>query len=832
LTADKLWICNNISDKQIVNLAGEAGVSTLTARVCLNRGMDTAGEILSFINPSLKGLHDPFLLNDMDKAVERIMKAVANKESIVIYGDYDVDGVTSTSVLCRFLVSAGVDADFYIPDRMDEGYGVSKTAADKIIRSGASLVITVDCGITAVDEVLYLNKSGIDVIVTDHHECKERLPDAYAVINPCRPDSTYPFKELAGVGVAFKLINALSIRMDIPGRHLDYLDLVALGTVADVVPLTDENRVIVKYGMERITNTENTGLKALIDGSGLKGKQVDSFGVSFMLAPRINVAGRIGDAGRAVELFTTESEDKAHAIVAALNEDNKLRQDTESCIFQEAVDIIEGDTELQKDKVIVVAGYGWHHGVVGIVASKITEKYYKPCILISCEDGMGKASGRSIEGFNLFKALSYCESVLERYGGHELAAGLSLREENIPEFRRMINIYASSTLIGEELVPKLKIDAYLTKHDINIENIKELDRLAPFGAGNPVPLFAYNGFRLDDVRTVGENRHLKLRLEDRGFFVDAIGFKMGGIADSVCSDDLLDTAFSLEINTWNSVSRVQLILKDMHENSGTVLENEYYFTLNRCIDSFFESYNEGKWRKTGRKSLPAWCKPTDVPAGIVAEVLNNGKKGAILVNSIDSLLAAEKILDGMGTDIIKCVKICYTGSDTVNSGRICVIMNPIPEEFNFEALDTVLFFGSWISSDYFMKLVYKAEGKDVYCYKNSIEGKIFEEAAAVGRDDLAAVYRYIRSNFRGNLIIDDSFAYAKKIARSYKISMNYLKFMKSLEIFKELGLLTIKPNGVNGLSVSLPENAKARVELEDSVIYRKLQALKIQLGDE
>lgn len=825
MTADMLWIYREISDEYIERLAEEAGVSPLAARVCANRGMRKAEEILSFMNPSISRLHDPFLLNDMDKAVERISKAIKNKEKIVIYGDYDVDGVTSTSILCRFFSSLNINVEFYIPDRVDEGYGISMAAADKIIQRGASLVITVDCGITAWREIEYFKDNGIDVVVTDHHECKECLPEAYAVINPCRPDSTYPFRELAGVGVAFKLVNALCIYLGMSQEHLKYLDLTALGTVADIVPLVDENRIIVSHGIKSIANTENVGLKALIEGSGIKDRKIDTYAISFILAPRINVAGRMGDAGRAVELFTTGDVDKANAIVKALNEDNRLRQDTESHIFNELVELIDGGSEIKSDKVIVASGDGWHHGVIGIVASKITEKYNRPCILISCEDGMGKGSGRSTEDFNLFKALGFCESVLEQYGGHEMAAGLTIRAENIGELRRLLNEYADSFPEGLEPASRLKIDAYLARNDITIEIAEELNRLAPFGEGNPVPVFAYKALRLDDVRTVGDNRHLKLRLCDRDSSFDAIGFNMGGMADLICRDELIDTAFSLEINTWNNISKVQLNLKDIRKNSAIALENEYYYTLNRLLDRLSDRLESGFMKKAGNGLLPEWCKTAGSPGDIAEEALNCGKRAALVLNSYESLWEVEKVVNRFGIDIINCIKICYTCSCTDNWDRMSILINPVPEEVEFNAFDIILFLGGWVSWDYFSELVNKAEGKEVYCFNNNFENGALNEAAAIGRDDLAAVYRYIRCGFNGKLDIKDPFEYARRIGCSNKISMNYLKLMKSLEIFQELGLLTVKPIEGNGISVVLPDNGKGRVDLEDSALYRKIQIL-------
>jgi len=593
MVKNKLWTCNKISEIDAKRISDEANISKLMAKVLLNRGFDDCEKIRKFIDPSFEDLNDPYLLKDMDRAVERVKTALANKERIVIYGDYDVDGITSTSVLIDFLSRLGASSDFYIPDRIDEGYGISIAAVDKIRQMGPSLIITADCGITAVDEVEYIKECGMDIIITDHHECTGVLPDAHAVINPHRPDCTYPFKELAGVGVVYKLIHALCVEMELGDIYQDYVDLVTLGTVADVVPLVGENRIIVKYGIPKIENTSNIGLKALINNSGLEGRTITSYSISFVLAPRINAAGRLGDAGRGVRLFTTKDEKEAFGIALELNEENRNRQDMESHIFNEAINVIETEVDLDKEKVIVAAGESWHHGVIGIVASKITERYYRPCLLLSVENGICKGSGRSIEGFNLFEALKHCSSLLTKFGGHELAAGLSLEHKNLEPFKRKINEYADAVLQDEDLIPRIRIDASIEKQDISIESVKALAALAPFGAGNPEPLFSYNKLRISDIRTVGDDRHLKLWLHDNGFYTEAIGFNMGMLINEFNAGDLLDAAFSLEINSWNSNERIQFNLKDIKLNEEVIIKNNYFFTLDKHIENkMLNSYNK------------------------------------------------------------------------------------------------------------------------------------------------------------------------------------------------------------------------------------------------
>lgn len=579
----KRWTYQELPENPIERLCREADISRLLAKVLVSRGMEDPEQVRGFLYPSLDDLHDPYLLNDMEEAVDRLERAVVAREPITIYGDYDVDGVTSTTVLYRFLSSLGAEVGFYIPDRLEEGYGLSREAIDKLHAAGTRLMVTVDCGITAVDEVSHAKFCGLDVIVTDHHECREILPEADAVVNPCRPDSTYPFRELAGVGVAFKLVHALCMRMGKGEAYLEYLDLVSLGTVADVVPLIGENRIIVKYGLPIIEKTTIPGLQALIEVAGLKDKPLTSFGVSFGLAPRINAAGRIGDAGRAVRMLLTEEPGEAARIAAELNDENRYRQESEQEILQQAVSLVETQVDLQREKVIVVAGEGWHHGIIGIVASKITERFYRPSVLISIENGEGKGSGRSIEGFNLFEALQHCGAYLDRFGGHEQAAGLALKTENLVEFRHAINEYAERVLTEQELIPKVNIDVRIDKADIHVDSVRDLELLAPFGAGNHGPVFAYDDLKINEIRTVGDQKHLKLRLGTGNLQVDAIGFQMGELASSYSLSDTVDAAFSLEVNVWNGSRKVQMNLKDIRPNEGRLKEIDYFYALDKAI---------------------------------------------------------------------------------------------------------------------------------------------------------------------------------------------------------------------------------------------------------
>lgn len=559
----KVWVYKDADERKAQKLAEDARISGMLAKVFVSRGIDDPDEVRRFLNPELSGLHDPFLMDGMDTAVDRILQAVENCEEILVYGDYDVDGVSGTSILFSFLTSIGAKVQYFLPDRMEDGYGLTMTAIEKVKMLNASLVVTVDCGITSVDEIDHLQKAGLQVIVTDHHECKELLPDAYAVLNPHKPGCGYPFKELCGASVALKLIHGLCIRLGRSDEFMKYLDLAALATIADVVPLQGENRIIASFGLKAMETTQNLGLRALINIAGMSGKPITSYGAAFGLAPRVNAAGRLGDSRRGVRLFTANDQVLAEAMAKELDTENRNRQETEAGILEEAFAYVEENLDPVSQKVLVVVGEGWHHGVIGIVASKVLERYYRPCIVISVEDGVGKGSGRSVKGFNLFSALCLCEELLDRFGGHEMAAGLTMQADKVEELRTRINDHADSVLTEDDLVPHVRVDAILEQGEITLDDVRELAGMAPFGEANPNPRFAYMALGVMDIKTMSGGKHLKLKLADGGFNVEAVGFGMGEFAQELKKGDVIDVAFAPDINAWNGNERLQLILNDI-----------------------------------------------------------------------------------------------------------------------------------------------------------------------------------------------------------------------------------------------------------------------------
>ncbi|OQB15924.1 MAG: Single-stranded-DNA-specific exonuclease RecJ [Firmicutes bacterium ADurb.Bin193] len=558
----KKWIYKEHNENKVKAICQEYGVLRLAAAVMQNRP-DILCEVKT-ASPE-KALYDPFMLKDSDKAVRRINSAIENKEHITIYGDYDADGVTSIVILYMYLKERGANVDYYIPDRVDEGYGINKGALESIRQNGTSLIITVDTGVTAVSEVEYAKKLGMDIIITDHHECKSSVPSCCAVIDPKREDCSYPFTELAGVGVVFKLIAAISGGNDIKELIKKYMAFVCLGTVADVVPLTDENRAFVTLGLERFSSSGNAGIDALLESARLADRKITAGSIGFIVAPRINAAGRLGRAHKSVELFLCNDKERAVTIAGELSEENKRRQTMEQKILDEAVSIIE-QNRLHDQKVIVVSKDGWHHGVIGIVSSKITERYYRPSILISTDGDEGKGSGRSISGFNLFEALTYTSDCLAQFGGHSLAAGLSINPGRIGEFRSKINEYADSKLSGECLIPPVYIDAELKGGDINIDSVAGLSVLEPYGMGNPTPVFACTRARISRIGVMSEGRHIKILVNKDGHLLEAIGFNFGYLSDELKMGDCVDIAGTLDINHYNDRDKVQMYIKDVKKS--------------------------------------------------------------------------------------------------------------------------------------------------------------------------------------------------------------------------------------------------------------------------
>lgn len=602
----KRWVTAKPNLETVRSLARSCGFTPLAAAALCARGIDTPEQAQAFLQTNPAKLHDPFALPDMRQAVQTVQNAIAQGEQIVVFGDYDVDGVTSTCVLTRMLRTLGAKVRHYIPDRLSEGYGLSVSAMDTLAAQGTKLIITVDSGVSAFEEIAHARALGMDVVVTDHHECREELPDANAVVNPKRLDSTYPFSELAGVGVTFKLVCALAGAERQQEMLETYGDLVALGTVADVMPLVGENRILVAAGLRHMAETRNLGLSMLLRESGQHGKKLTASTISFILAPRINAAGRLGHADMAAELFLTDDPHRAQTLAAALCEQNKQRQTTENEILLQALQKLRREYDPLEDQVIVLAGENWHHGVIGIVSSRICDRYSCPTVLIALEEGVGKGSGRSVKGFNLYEALRDSADLLERFGGHELAAGLTIRQENIPAFKQNIMAWAKEHADPKEMMPLLHIDCPISPELITLEAIEGLDVLEPFGMGNAQPVFSMHDLLVEEITPISSDRHVRLTLSKDGIPYTAMLFGTGQGGCGFAQGNYVDAAFCLEVNEYRGQKSVQMVIKDIQLSTCEVLADQKLLNLyNRFMSDGALTAREARVLLPERRDLVA-----------------------------------------------------------------------------------------------------------------------------------------------------------------------------------------------------------------------------------
>jgi single-stranded-DNA-specific exonuclease len=548
-------------------LSKELEISPLTAQVLANRGISEIDQAYQFLHPSLSHLHSPFLMKDMDKVVDRVIKALSKREQVLVYGDYDVDGVTSTAILTLFFQSLQLPHRYYIPHRIERGYGLQPDIIERFAQQGVNLIITADCGISDMDALKKAREMGMDVIITDHHEVPNDIPPACAVLNPKQKDCSFPFKSLAGVGVVFNLIVALRSKLRERGAWKDgevpnlkrYLDLVAMGTVADLVPLADENRIFVRFGLEELTKGSRLGIRVLKEVCGLKDGIISTGTVGFKLAPRINAAGRLGEAQRAVELLVTQDLKKTEEIARELNLENSRRQRLEEDILEEIMGWIEGDDRLRQRSSLIFSSQSWHPGVIGIVASRLVEKYYRPTILISLDGDRGKGSGRGIEGFDMYEGIKMCSPLLVSFGGHRMAVGLTIEKEEIEAFKDRFEELVSQGCKSSDFAPKIRIDSEVALPLMERDLIEELSSLSPFGPSNPKPIFCSRELRVRDSRIVGKN-NLKLRVEE-DVICDAIGFQMGNLHP--LESQRIRIAFVPQINEWRGMKNIQLELRDI-----------------------------------------------------------------------------------------------------------------------------------------------------------------------------------------------------------------------------------------------------------------------------
>lgn len=575
----KTWHISQPSAELVNALAQELGISPVVAGLLVNRKVTTADSARYFLDADLTKLHDPFLMTGMQKAVDRVIQSIESKEKITVFCDYDVDGVSSAAFLTHFFRDLGVSIDTYLPERMAEGYGLNASAVRKIREAGSALMITADCGITGTREVEIAHEIGLDVIVTDHHQIgADGLPDCVAVLNPHQPDCQYPYRFLSGVGIVFKLATAVrsslhhqsgweKSRLPNLKRHLD---LFTLGTIADVAPLTGENHILCAHGLDVMAESAKPGLVALKSVAKVDGR-INAQTVGFSLGPRLNAAGRLGKADAGLHLLTSTSLEEAMAMALGIDAINTERREIQKLALEEAEYLIDREVNLDADRVIVLASDNFHAGVIGIVAARIVEKYFRPTVLIALTDGIGKGSGRSIPKFNLFKAFSQCSEHFIQFGGHAYAAGLSIAENNVEPFRQALNEVGHNFLKEDDLIPELQIDAPLDIEKINRYLFHQVHQLEPFGAENPVPVFTTNGVQIQNFRTMGkEENHVRFRAVQGGARMDAVGFGMAEAFDSIDpTEDVVDIAYEIHLNTWNGQNKVELRLVDIrHSGNG------------------------------------------------------------------------------------------------------------------------------------------------------------------------------------------------------------------------------------------------------------------------
>jgi len=554
-------------EEAIPTLQEQLGVPEKIARLLALRGIDSYDKAKSFFRPDLSQVHDPFLMKDMDRATERLAEAIRKGQKILVYGDYDVDGTTSTSILFIFLKRFGVDVDFYIPHRFKEGYGINQEGIEYAIDTNADLIVSVDCGITAVEETEQAKKQGIDVIICDHHNVSDTIPDAVAVLDPKREDCSYPFEGLSGAGVGFKLVQGTIKKLGLSdSMAYELLDLVAISIASDIVPIQDENRILMAEGLKQINTDPRVGVKALLDLINMDIGSITTSNIVFSIGPRINAAGRMGDASKAVLLLISETESEAKSRAHELESINVARRDKDTQTMEEAKAIVDKEYNLDKVSSMVLHQPDWHLGVIGIVASRLVDAYGRPAVMLSTVDGKIKGSARSIDGFNIYEAFKQCEDLLEQFGGHEFAAGLTIEKENLEEFRRRIDEIAANSLSDEDFTPELSIDSDLDLSEVDMGFWKLLSQFEPFGPGNLRPIFVSRDVEVVGVPTVVGKGHLKMKVSQNGSGAfDVIGFNMHEYLPVVRSSDdqKLNIAYSLEENHWNGRRTLQIRLRDI-----------------------------------------------------------------------------------------------------------------------------------------------------------------------------------------------------------------------------------------------------------------------------
>ncbi len=777
-------------------LQTELNISKITARLLVNRGITSVKEARAYLHPALDQLNDPFDLSGMDRAVKRVQSAVASGEKITIYGDYDADGITSSSMLSLYLKSLGAHVDVYIPSRQEEGYGLHREALRRLGDGGTGLLLTVDCGITAAEEIRE-GSPDMDIIVTDHHMPGAALPDAFAVIDPKIPGQAYPYRELAGVGVASKLVQALGGREAV----VPFLDLIALGTVADVVPLTGENRALAALGICQIREKPRPGIAALLQELEMEPSSVNSGKISFTIAPCLNAPGRMTTYRAGYELLTASRPDQALPVAEELVGCNRDRRETEQRILESVQEILPDQVNLADDRFLVVAGEGWHPGVIGIVASRISERYHRPSVVLSLDGEQGVGSARSVPGFDLYRALSSCRDLFSRFGGHEQAAGLSILTGDIPEFRRRICEYAEKVLDDETLIPHYVYDGQIAPEDISPGLLDEMEGLAPFGVGNPTPRFLISSAVVENSRLIGRNaNHIKLDLALGQRSWDAVGFGMAEAGRDLQRGCRVSLLTSLKRNEWRGVSSTQLqicslkrIYRD-HRDLDNLLASFHF----KFFDVFFNDFLYNGYDVPQARDDTGPNNYEILTVDQATDLLDDSAIGTgIFVSTLESAVCILESL--LKKDMLDRIPVRYHSSDPADgAGRNSVILIPghrfRPERFyhtvllpaverNFHGIG----FGTGISPDKIRYLIVPDAAGEAVSLK-----EILRRSFTLTRRDLGVIYKWLRRITPGRDCWPDSEQMLHSLREGSGRNFNGFQMQLALEIFKELNFISVE----------------------------------------
>jgi len=812
-------VTTKVDATKIYELSEKLNISSLLSRLLWQRGITDAATAAAFLNPSLSNLNDPFLLPDIDIAVECIKQAVADGDKIAVYGDYDVDGISASAVMLNTLQKMGADVIYYLPDRFTEGYGVNPDAIYKLHEEGVRLIVTVDCGITALEEVELANRLGMCMIITDHHTCLDELPNAKAVINPHRPDSIYPFSDLAGVGIAFKLACALVGQETAAG----YIDIVALGTVADIVPLIGENRVIVHYGLQHINNAPREGIKALLSVSGLN-NPVGAWNIAFQLAPRLNAAGRMSSAAKGLEVLLCEDADKALGLARSLDADNRQRQNVEKQMLEEAMAIINSDIDLRHERAIVLAKEGWHQGVIGITAGKLADMYHRPVLMVALADGQGHGSARSIPNLNIYNALNQCKKYFLALGGHSQAAGFSILKEDVSAMRRKLNEILENLLTYEDIIPVINYDLDIALSDISPKLVDELKLLEPFGTDNKEPMFLIKNVPFKDMREVGTDKaQLKLCLSSGGQDLDCIAFRNGNKYQELYKCKGVDVIGSLEFNTWNGMQRVQLKAAHVRPSNDEInlaaFVDHYYDNITDIFvrdntdlqddDLYIKDLLKTKFNSSEQRD----------------EWLINHLKGSmnnlILVNTpfqLNHLLSELR-----AHDLINVIDRHYNcvGNDAVIYN--VVLVNAELSSLDLKPFANVILYDVPFSSSYIAKLADKIIDQQLYLIFGHDQIESNKEVLvqwALSRREMEHLYKALKYAGRRSLRYNINIK-----ALEQALAITKQKIYLGLDIFKRAGLIDYAAAPDDLLYITLLQH-DGKVDLFSDPKYEAMQTLR------